>query len=60
MAIITWPPDLTHLQNAQGYDNFKKELEHFCLSNNFKSEDITYLYLVLNTFCLLNKPHLKD
>lgn len=56
---MKWPPDISNLKESNGFQDFEKSFLYFCRSNNFKHEEMQYLFSMLNTFCFLNKPN-KD
>ena len=55
MGLMKWPPDISNLENSHGIEEFRIQFDKFCKTNNFKTEEIWYLYAMLNTFCYLNK-----
>ncbi len=57
---MKWPPDVSNLEMAYGYDEFEKKFLIFCKHNNFKYEEISYLLCMMNTFCFLNNVDKKE
>jgi hypothetical protein len=51
-----WPPDISNLEESIGYKDIEKLLTRYMKTNNFKFEEIQYIYTMMNTFCYLNKP----
>lgn len=57
--IMNWPPDIFMLKSTKGFKDFEPIFTRYCKMNNFKLEEIQYLYSMINTFCFLNDPN-KD
>jgi hypothetical protein len=54
-----WPPEM-NIEKSIGFEDLHKVLTRYMKMNNFKKEEIDYIYLMLNTFYFLNLPRLKD
>ena len=58
--MIKWPPEILNLENSVGYKELEKILTRYMKMNNFKYEEIEYIYFMINTFCYINKPKLNN
>ena len=53
---MKWPPDMFNIENSFGFKEIEKPLKRYMQYNNFKLEEIQYIFCIMNTFCFLNKP----
>ena len=58
--MMKWPHDMTNLENSVFFNEIEKPLIRYMKSNNFKHEEIRYIFYMINTFCYLNKPRLDN
>lgn len=49
-----------NLESAVGIDEFNDKFIKFCQSNNFKTEEMNYLWNMFDVFCGVNKTIPKD
>lgn len=54
--MIKWPPDM-QLEKSVHFELIDKNLKRYMQYNNFKFEEIQYIYTMLNTFYYLNRPN---
>lgn len=52
--------NLMNLESAVGIDEFNDKFIKFCQSNNFKTEEMNYLWNMFDVFCGVNKTIPKD
>jgi hypothetical protein len=57
--MVKWPPDPNHLEKSVGFQDMEKCVTRYMKMNNFKLEEIYYIYYMMNTFCYLNNPRMN-
>ncbi len=56
MRMVKWPPEM-QLEKSIGFADIEKPLTRYMQYNNFKKEEIDYIFIMLNTFAYVNKPY---
>ncbi len=56
--MIKWPPDNVIFE-MNHFDEAKKSLTRFMRMNNFKIEEMIYIFTMLNSFYVLNSAKYK-